>query len=173
MSMSGLFSRAGEEHPHQTIVERSLRPTHSAGWRRLPRPVRLTRMLFCAGLLIAQQNTEASAQVPENTGASAQISDSRSVRAAVIAAAAGNLLDGFSTVVALRDDSIREANPLLGQNPTRIVVIKGLFTVPQVLAVKYLAGHGHPTAARWLGYSIGALGAGLAVHNFRVRSATD
>jgi len=162
MSMSGLFFRVAEDHPHQTNVECRLRPTRSADCRRLPRP-RLASMLFGAGLLIVLQNTEASAQ----------ISDSPSVRAAVIAAAAGNLLDGVSTVVALRDDSIREANPLLGQNPTRIVVMKGLFTVPQVFAVKYLAGHGHPTVARWLGYSIGALGAGLAVHNFHVRSTTD
>jgi hypothetical protein len=91
-----------------------------------------------------------------------------SVLGPILATIAGNLADGGSTMWALKQPGTREVNPLLGQNPAAIFGLKAAITVPQILLEKYLANHGHPKAAKILGYTLGGLGAGLAAHNIAV-----
>ena len=93
--------------------------------------------------------------------------DSSAFRSAAFATIAGNLFDAVTTVRGLQNGA-REVNPLLGQSPARVVVMKSLLVVPQVYAEKKLVDNGHPKAARWLGYAAGGFAAALAVRNIRV-----
>lgn len=77
----------------------------------------------------------------------------------------GNALDAATTWRAISDGRAREGNPMLPQNPAAIVGLKAATTIPELILLHVLAAHGHPTAAKILGYSIGALGTGLALHN--------
>ena len=103
----------------------------------------------------------------QSAPARAQDRGKSALRTAIAATVVGHVLDGVSTVVGLRSGRARELNPILGQHPARIIVLKSLFTVPQILAEKGLADHGHPKAARWLGCAAGGFATALAIHNFR------
>ena len=96
--------------------------------------------------------------------------DGSALRQAIIATVAGNVFDGVTTIVGVSSGSAREVNPLLGQTPGRIILMKTLFTLPQVLAEKHLVDTGHPTTAKWVGYVVGGLAAAVAIHNVQVIS---
>jgi hypothetical protein len=80
----------------------------------------------------------------------------------------GALADLFTTLSVINSNSGREANPLLGQSSARIIATKSLLLVPQLLAERHLARHGHPKAAMWLGVALGGLGTAMAIHNMNV-----
>lgn len=84
----------------------------------------------------------------------------------IAALLAGNTGDAASTWYALsHNPNAREGNPLLPNNGALIAAIKLLASIPEVYAVKQLRDHGHPTAAKALGYGLGALGGGMTVNN--------
>ena len=95
-------------------------------------------------------------------------SASASPQPAMMMTVGGTLADLFTTLSVISSSSGRESNPLLGQSPARIIATKSLLLVPQLLAERHLARHGHPKAAMWLGVALGGLGAALAVHNMNV-----
>ena len=86
----------------------------------------------------------------------------------MLAAVAGNTADTLSTWKAISSGRGVESNPLLPKSPTKIAAMKGALTLPQILLIKKLNDSGHPTAAKVLGYGVGALGGLLAYNNSKV-----
>jgi hypothetical protein len=78
----------------------------------------------------------------------------------------GSSVDMASTLYALQQPGTREGNPMLshGGNAGLIATKAGL-TAALVYSLNRLTHHGHPTAAKWLGYSLGAAMSGVAVNN--------
>jgi hypothetical protein len=126
--------------------------------------------LAVAERLAAQNPIDLESQPTAVQPVEAKHRDRRALTEAVIATVAGNLFDGLTTIAGVRGGHAREVNPLLGQNPARILVLKGLLTLPQILAEKHLVDHGHATSARWVGYAVGGFAAAVAIHNVRVIS---
>jgi hypothetical protein len=93
---------------------------------------------------------------------------SASAQPAMMMTVGGALADLFTTLAVINNGAGREANPLLGQSPARIIATKSLLLVPQLLAEHHLAKHGHPKAAMWLGVALGGLGTAMAVHNMNI-----
>ena len=93
---------------------------------------------------------------------------SSSSQPAMMLTVGGTLADLFTTLTVLNSNAGREANPLLGQSPARIIAVKSALLVPQLLAEHHLATHGHPKAAMWLGVALGGLGTAMAIHNMNV-----
>ena len=91
-----------------------------------------------------------------------------SMRPAMMITLGGTLADLFTTLSVLNSGSGRELNPLLGQDPGRIIVAKSALLVPQLLAERHLITHGHPKAAMWLGIAFGGLGTAMAIRNMNV-----
>jgi hypothetical protein len=91
-----------------------------------------------------------------------------SAQPAMMLTVGGALADLFTTLAVINDGSGRELNPILGQNPGRIIAFKSALLVPQLLAERHLARHGHPKAAMWLGVALGGVGAALAMHNMSI-----
>jgi hypothetical protein len=87
---------------------------------------------------------------------------------AVMLTVGGTLADLFTTLSVLNSNAGREANPILGQSPARIIAVKSALLVPQLIAEHHLATHGHPKAAMWLGIAFGGLGTAMAIHNMNV-----
>jgi hypothetical protein len=85
-----------------------------------------------------------------------------------VADAAGDLADGLSTYAALKTGHASEGNPLLPNSGAGVLAIKAASILPEALAMRWLAGHGHPTIAKVLGYGLGAAGGAAAVHNVGV-----
>lgn len=77
---------------------------------------------------------------------------------------AGQGLDMGTTIAALQNPALREANPL-GAGGT--LAAKAAFLLGGPLLMKYMASHGHPTAARVAGYLGGIGGAIPGVMNLR------
>jgi len=93
---------------------------------------------------------------------------SASSQPAMMMTVGGALADLFTTLQVINSNAGRETNPLLGQSPARIIATKSLLLVPQLLAERHLAQHGHPKAAMWLGVALGGFGTVLAIHNMNV-----
>jgi hypothetical protein len=102
------------------------------------------------------------------TPAKAATPASESSQPAIMMTVGGALADLFTTLSVINSNSGRESNPLLGQSPARIIATKSLLLVPQLLAERHLAKHGHPKAAMWLGVALGGFGTALAIHNMNV-----
>lgn len=82
------------------------------------------------------------------------------------ALAGGSILDGASTIAALRRPGTYEANPFLSAGGTAgMVAVKAASTAAVVWAMRRLAAQGHPTAAKIIGYGGGAGYGALAAHN--------
>ena len=84
-----------------------------------------------------------------------------------LAVVIGNTLDAATTEIALRRPGAYEANPLLGQASGPRLAVKATTTAAEVWIVQRV-GRAHPTAARVLGYSIGAVTAAVAWRNLRL-----
>ena len=84
-----------------------------------------------------------------------------------IAHAAGNLADGLSTYVALKNPNNYEANPLLPNHGGAVLAIKAASILPEALLMRLLAKKGHPTIAKALGYGLGAAGGAATVGNIK------
>lgn len=82
-----------------------------------------------------------------------------------LAAASGQVMDGISTLHAFNHGA-HETNPMIGQSSGKLIALKAGTAAGTMLLMKKLAEQGHPTAAKILGYSLGAFGNGLAMHNF-------
>jgi hypothetical protein len=103
---------------------------------------------------------------PARTASAAKTSSSG--QPAMMMTVGGTLADLFTTLSVINSTSGREVNPILGQSPGRIIAMKSLLLVPQLLAEHHLASHGHPKAAMWLGVALGGLGTAVAIHNMNV-----
>lgn len=78
----------------------------------------------------------------------------------------GNLGDFLSTAKALQNPYVHEANAAMGGNGLgQIGGMKAGVTLAELLAARALAHSGHPTAAKWLGYTIGAGNGAVTAHN--------
>jgi hypothetical protein len=121
--------------------------------------------------VLAGQSAFADAQEQREMAASAvaAVTTPRpSSQPAIMVTVGGTLADLFTTLSVLNSNAGREANPILGQNPARIIAVKSALLVPQLLAEHHLATHGHPKAAMWLGIAFGGLGTAMAIHNMNV-----
>ena len=107
----------------------------------------------------AEEQREPAATTPAPTA---------SMQPAMIMTVGGTLADLFTTLSVINSGSGREANPILGESPARIIAMKSLLLVPQLLAERHLAKHGHPKAAMWLGIALGGMGTALAIHNMNI-----
>jgi hypothetical protein len=72
----------------------------------------------------------------------------------------------LGTTLAALSSGAREANPVLGQDPTKLAAIKALSVLGQWLILRKLAER-HPKIANGIAIGSGALGAGIGVHNLR------
>ena len=84
-----------------------------------------------------------------------------------IALTAGNIADGYTTYKAMTERGAREMNPILPKNPAALMAVKALSSIPEALIVRSLSKN-HPKIAKAMGYSMGALGGLLALHNHNV-----
>jgi hypothetical protein len=121
----------------------------------------IASMLVGQTALAAEEQREAA---PARTQAPA----SGSSQPAMMMTVGGTLADLFTTLAVINSNSGREVNPILGQSPGRIIAMKSMLLVPQLLAEHHLAKHGHPKAAMWLGVALGGLGTAMAIHNMNV-----
>lgn len=80
----------------------------------------------------------------------------------------GVTADTASTVYALRQPGAQEANPLLGQSPSRIVALKAATAVPVLLVERWAATHHHERLAVVIGAVVGGVTFGAAVHNVQL-----
>lgn len=101
-----------------------------------------------------------------STGVCAEDKPKLGMRVALSAMAFGQALDTVSTVQALNRGAV-EANPIYGPRPSaaKLVALK----LPMI-GVGYLLhklAPGNPKLAKTLAYTIGGVGAGLAVSNSR------
>jgi hypothetical protein len=105
------------------------------------------------------EHADPVAAVPEKKGIGA---------APYLALVGGHVADAATTLQALKRPGTEEANPLLnGFGPTGIA-LKGGSALLQALLMRKLANSGHPTAAKALGYGIGAGMGALAARNSQV-----
>src|SRR5262245_35440406 len=116
-------------------------------------------MLAGQSALVAAEEQREPAKTPSRTGSS---------QPAMIMTLGGSMADLFTTLAVLNNNSGREVNPILGQSPGRIIAMKSLLLVPQLMAEHHLAKHGHPKAAMWLGVALGGLGTAMAIHNMNL-----
>jgi hypothetical protein len=127
---------------------------------------RIGIMTVVASVLLGQsafagaQEREASAKTTPTPSPSSQ--------PAILMTVGGTLADLFTTLSVINSSSGREANPILGESPARIIAVKSALLLPQLLAEHHLAKHGHPKAAMWLGIALGGLGTAMAIHNMNV-----
>lgn len=83
------------------------------------------------------------------------------------AAIVGNAADLVTTRQAFAHGAT-EINPLIsgiGSSSAGISAVKIGFTSLLLIEMRYLSTHGHPTAAKWIGYVDGAIMLGVAAHN--------
>jgi len=118
--------------------------------------------------MLVGQGALAGAEERETAKPPLPASASGSPQPAIMMTVGGALADLFTTLSVINNNSGREANPLLGQSSARIIATKSLLLVPQLLAERHLARHGHPKAAMWLGVALGGLGTAMAIHNMNV-----
>lgn len=133
----------------------------------------LRRIGFVAAIAFVLVGQSALARAEEReptvkTTAPPASASSGSSQPAMMMTVGGALADLFTTLQVINSNSGRESNPLLGQSPARIIATKSLLLVPQLLAERHLAQHGHPKAAMWLGVALGGFGTVLAIHNMNV-----
>lgn len=82
-----------------------------------------------------------------------------------LALLAGNGADALTTYKALQRPGVSETNQILPSGGAGIVATKAALTIPEMLAMHYMGNHGQSAGAKALGYILGGLGGGLAVHN--------
>lgn len=79
----------------------------------------------------------------------------------------GNILDGITTVVAIRSGMAHEANPVMGVGLPRIIATKAVAVGLQDWVLGRMS-RTHPKAATILGVVAGTVPALAATHNFKV-----
>ena len=88
-----------------------------------------------------------------------------------VAVVAGNAADVLSTNAAFQRGAV-EVNPITGfvgsSNIAPILIEKVAVTVTIIAAMRYYASHGHPKAAKVIGYLDGAGMLAVSAHNARV-----
>jgi uncharacterized membrane protein len=78
----------------------------------------------------------------------------------------GQGADLTTTLVAVQSGHFTEANPVLSNQPVRLVAVK----VGTIAGIHYLLqrlSHDHPTLANVVAYAVGAVGVGAATVNLR------
>jgi hypothetical protein len=127
---------------------------------------RIGIVAIVASMLVGQSALAAAEEQREP--AKAPTTKTPSSQPAMLMTVGGSLADLFTTLAVLNNNSGREVNPILGQHPGQIIAMKSALLVPQLLAERHLAKHGHPKAAMWLGIALGGLGTAMAVHNMNL-----
>jgi hypothetical protein len=127
---------------------------------------RIGIVTIVASVLLGQSAFAAEEQ--RETPAKTTPTTSSSSQPAILMTVGGTLADLFTTLSVINSSSGHEANPILGDSPVRIIAVKSALLLPQLLAERHLAKHGHPKAAMWLGIALGGLGTAMAVHNMNV-----
>lgn len=82
---------------------------------------------------------------------------------------AGNVADLWTTKAAFERGAVEGNGIASGRPLLEIGLSKASFTVGIALAMRLLETHGHPRAARVLGYMDGSLTFGIAAHNAGVQ----
>jgi hypothetical protein len=134
------------------------------------RRVRFSRGVVLALCILLVGRVPLAAQEPEQSVPSSLILPAASehdsaLRTAIVLTIAGNAFDGATTVVGILGGRKRETNPVLGGHPARIIALKTLLTVPQVLAERHLVNAGHPKIAKALGFAVAGFASTIALHN--------
>lgn len=109
------------------------------------------------------QSLQPSAQAPSATPSPNPQGQQGVGMAPYAALFGGQGADALSTIMALRNPAFKEANPM-GEGGT--LAAKAGSTLAFALLMHYLAGKGHPGAAKAIGYIGGASGAIPAALNF-------
>jgi hypothetical protein len=82
---------------------------------------------------------------------------------------AGNVADLVSTQQAFKRGAV-ESNPFMaGEGLGRISSRKAITAGLMIVLMRALETHGHPTAAKWIGYVDGSVMFAAALHNQQVR----
>ena len=89
------------------------------------------------------------------------------MKAALTFMAIGQTADLVTTIDALNRGAV-EGNPIWGRHPSAKKLILGKAPMIGLGYVLHKVGPKNPKFAKTIAYSIGALGAGLAIHNARV-----
>lgn len=84
------------------------------------------------------------------------------------AALMGGEAADIGTTLAAKARGGKESNPLLGDFGAGAIAGKVGTAAAMALLMRYLAGHGHPTLAKSLGYGSGAALGAVAAHNSQV-----
>lgn len=92
---------------------------------------------------------------------------------ALLAMLMGKGLDATSTQMALRRPGLAEGNPIFGSNPWVNGGLNILQAIGLARGMKLLASHGHPTAARAVGYGAGGAFAATGAHNLALMAGAQ
>ena len=119
-------------------------------------PTMLKAAIVCAVLAVIVFGLATTARCQERT----------SMRLALTAMGVGQGLDTVSTIQALNRGAV-ETNPLLGARPSAAKLIAAKLPMIGVGWLLTKVHPRHPKIAKGTAYVIGAVGAGLAIHNAR------
>lgn len=86
----------------------------------------------------------------------------------MVADGIGNMADLGTTEMVLAQPNGAEANPLMSSKPGINALQKLASTAGEEYLIHKLNASGHPTAAKVMGFLLGGIGAGAAVHNVGV-----
>jgi hypothetical protein len=103
--------------------------------------------------------------IQEQASRPTPVSEGRLHPAALATLLGGQGFDLGTTLAALSNGA-REANPVLGQDPSKLAAMKALSMLGQWLLLRKLAEQ-HPKIANGIAIGSGALGAGIGVHNLK------
>ena len=129
---------------------------------------RIGIIVIVASVLIGQSAFAGAEEQREREIPAATMTPRPSGQPAMMMTVGGSLADLLTTLSVINSNTGRETNPILGQSAGRIIAVKSALLVPQLLAERHLATHGHPRAAMWLGVALGGLGTAMAIHNLNV-----
>lgn len=93
---------------------------------------------------------------------------SRLFRTLLVTQAVGQLADGATTAWALKRPGLREANPLLPNNPAEILAVKSGLAVATTWALRRLYPS-HRKVATVLALALTSVSSSAAIHNWRVQ----
>jgi hypothetical protein len=86
-----------------------------------------------------------------------------------VALTLGSSIDLATTLSGIHSGRAQEGNPLLSHGGTPgLVGVKSASTLGLALAMRHFAKHGHPRAAKVIGYTVGIVLAGVGYRNAQV-----
>jgi hypothetical protein len=120
--------------------------------------------------VLAKLKDETTHSEPANERVSVPIkAESSGIGLGPYAALLGGEAADIGTTLAAKSRGGKESNPLLGDFGPGAIAGKAGTALAMTLLMRYLAGHGHPTLAKSLGYGSGAGLGAVAAHNATVK----